>query len=75
MGIDALPEWLSRWTRNPLNSVRKCGITGSLRGWSLEATPVALADKAEEHRSNHKLVFAAPRIYACGGADGFQKQG
>ena len=56
-GTDTLSEWLRRWTRNPLGSARKetlrCRIAGSLRGWSLEATPVALADKAEEHRSNH----------------------
>ena len=58
-GTETLSEWLRRWTRNPLGSARKgleslrCRIAGSLRGWSLEATPVALADKAEEHRSNH----------------------
>ena len=55
---DTLSEWLSRWTRNPLCSARKgsnplgVALLARLRGWSLEATPVALADKAEEHRSN-----------------------
>ena len=54
-GTDTLSEWLRRWTRNPLRSAEslRCRIAGSLRGWSLEATPVALADKAAEHRSSH----------------------
>ena len=51
-GTDTLSEWLRRCCPQGFESFR-CRIAGSLRGWSSEATPVALADKAAEHRSNH----------------------